>query len=245
MAAAPAFVGRRAQKVLPLRCPQFVGRNLRGRAGFESNGAARSASPSPLEPRFDDDTGVQWMLAYQQGDEAAFDRLVEAYSSHLFALFTRFLGPIPEREDLVQEVFLRVIRARERYQPTARVSTWLYRIAFNIAVNRTQRTTPTAASLDQPGASEDWAPREVIDPAGAHPSEELERSDVVRAVRTAIAELPENQRMALILAKYDELPYVEIAKVLRSSEKAIKSLVHRARETLRERLAPFLQQELS
>lgn len=185
------------------------------------------------------------MLAYQQGDEAAFDRIVEAYSSHLFALFTRFLGPIPEREDLVQEVFLRVIRARDRYQPTARVSTWLYRIAFNIAVNRTQRAAPAASSLDQERATDDWSQREVVDPGGAHPSDELERSDIVRAVRSAIAALPENQRMALILAKYDDLPYIEIAKVLRSSEKAIKSLVHRARETLRERLAPFLQQELT
>lgn len=197
-----------------------------------------------LEQRFDDDAGVQWMLAYQQGDEAAFDRLVGAYSGHVYSLFTRFLGPVPEREDLVQEVFLRVIRARERYQPTARISTWLYRIAFNIAVNRTQRAGPSAASLDQPFDA-DGSPREVADPSSEPPSDGMERGDVVRAVRSAIAALPENQRMALILAKYDELPYVEIAKVLRSSEKAIKSLVHRARESLRERLAPFLQQELS
>jgi RNA polymerase sigma-70 factor (ECF subfamily) len=200
-----------------------------------------------LEQRFEDDAGVQWMLAYQRGDEAAFDRLVEAYSGHLFALFTRFLGPVPEREDLVQEVFLRVIRARDRYQPSARVSTWLYRIAFNIAVNRTQRAGPAAASLDQPfgGAGDEGrGAREFADTRLEEPSTDLERSDVVRAVRSAIASLPEAQRMALILAKYDELPYVEIAKVLRSSEKAIKSMVHRARENLRVQLAPFLQQEL-
>jgi RNA polymerase sigma-70 factor (ECF subfamily) len=200
-----------------------------------------------LEQRFEDDAGVQWMLAYQRGDESAFDRLVGAYSGHLFALFTRFLGPIPEREDLVQEVFLRVIRARDRYQPSARVSTWLYRIAFNIAVNRTQRAGPAERSLDQPfggDAEEGRGAREFADVRLEEPSVDLERGDVVRAVRSAIASLPEAQRMALILAKYDELPYVEIAKVLRSSEKAIKSMVHRARENLRVQLAPFLQQEL-
>lgn len=197
-----------------------------------------------MSQAFRDDPGVRWMLEYQRGDEAAFDRIVEAYSGQLYALFTRFLGPVPEREDLVQDVFLRVIRARERYQPTARYSTWLYRIAFNIAVNRTQRGTDEA-SLDD-GTSDDGEPlwSEVGDTRAEAPSEVLERGDVVSAVRAAIASLPEAQRMALVLAKYDELPYAEIAVVLRSSEKAIKSLVHRARENLRVRLAPFLQQEL-
>lgn len=191
---------------------------------------------------YESDAGVRWMLAYQRGDETAFDRIVEAYSGQLFALFTRFLGPAPEREDLVQDVFLRVIRARERYQPTARFSTWLYRIAFNIAVNRTQRGTDEASlddGLDDEGPA--WA--EMADERIEAPTDVLERGDVVVAVRAAIASLPKAQRMALILAKYDEMPYAEIAVVLRSSEKAIKSMVHRARENLRERLAPFLQQE--
>lgn len=195
-----------------------------------------------MSHNYESDAGVRWMLAYQKGDETAFDRIVEAYSGQLFALFTRFLGPAPEREDLVQDVFLRVIRARERYQPTARFSTWLYRIAFNIAVNRTQRGTDEASlddALDDDGPA--WA--EMSDERIEAPTDVLERGDVVLAVRAAIASLPKAQRMALILAKYDELPYAEIAVVLRSSEKAIKSMVHRARENLRERLAPFLQQE--
>ena len=195
-----------------------------------------------MSHNYESDSGVRWMLAYQKGDEAAFDRIVEAYSGQLFALFTRFLGPVPEREDLVQDVFLRVIRARERYQPTARFSTWLYRIAFNIAVNRTQRGTDEA-SLDEGFEDEGPAWAEISDERIEAPTDVLERGDVVAAVRAAIAGLPKAQRMALILAKYDELPYAEIAVVLRSSEKAIKSMVHRARENLRERLAPFLQQE--
>lgn len=193
--------------------------------------------PRSLEPE-DGDLGAAWMLAYQAGDEAAFDRLVEAYSGTVFGLLTRFLGPVPEREDLVQEVFLRVIRARERYRPEARFSTWLYRIVFNLAVNRTQRARPEARADGDGGA----LGAEAVDTR--EPSGALEQDDVVQAVRAAIAELPEQQRVALILAKYEELPYVEIARVLDSSEKAIKSLVHRARESLRARLAPFLQEQL-
>jgi RNA polymerase sigma-70 factor (ECF subfamily) len=187
------------------------------------------------------------MLAYQAGSEAAFDLIVQAYSGQVYALFTRFLGNAPEREDLVQEVFLRVIRARERYQATARFSTWLYRIAFNLAVNRTQRAQPTVSFQDtetSEGSGGDALIR-MGDERVPDPSDGIERQDVVDAVRAAIAELPETQRMALILARYEELSLAEIAVVLDSSEKAIKSLVHRARENLRAKLAPFLQEELS
>jgi RNA polymerase sigma-70 factor, ECF subfamily len=186
---------------------------------------------------FQDDPGVQWMLAWQKGDEVAFDSLVEAYSERLFALFTRFMGSAPEREDLVQETFLRVLRARDAYRPTARFSTWLYRIAFNLAVNRSQRSHPEG-SLD-----EGQAPSRVPSDDGApDPSAGMEREDVVRAVRAAIDALPAHQRMALVLARFEELSLAEIAEVMGSSEKAIKSLVHRARENLRAQLAPFLRE---
>ena len=184
---------------------------------------------------FDDDTGVRWMLAYQSGDESAFDRIVESYSAQIYALLTRFLGPRTNREDLVQEVFLRVIRARERYRADARFSTWLFRIVFNIAVNETQRggrttTRDPAEDRDADAGSSD-AFEDVI-ASTPSPSSELERADVVRAVRDAIARLPETQRMALILAKYEELPYVEIGRVLGASEQAVKSLVHRVNNLL-------------
>jgi RNA polymerase sigma-70 factor (ECF subfamily) len=187
------------------------------------------------------DPGVSWMLAYQAGDERAFDRLVEHYSGRVWALLTRFLGPVSFREDLVQEVFLRVIRARERYEPTARFSTWLHRIAFNVCVNEQERRRergprPAAADDDAGGVDPQ-------DARGLEPPAELERNDTVEAVRRAIAELPERQRMALVLARYEGLSYEEIGAVLGSSEKAVKSMVHRARESLRERLAPFLREE--
>jgi RNA polymerase sigma-70 factor (ECF subfamily) len=191
------------------------------------------------------DQGARWMLAWQAGDEAAFDRIVECYAGRVYALLTRFLGRHPGREDLVQEVFLRVIRAAERYQPTALFSTWLYRIVYNLSINETQRAGARGQlSLDQGSADDDESPRiDVVDERLGTPTELLERGEAVLAVRAAIQALPEKQRMALVLAKYHELPYVEIAVVLDSSEKAIKSLVHRARETLREKLAPYLKGE--
>jgi len=183
------------------------------------------------------------MTAWQAGDDAAFERLVEAYSGRVYALLTRFLGRHPAREDLVQETFLRVVRARDRYEPTARFTTWLYRIVFNLAVNETQRGgTPEVALEVGPG---EGRASERDDARQADPSTGLASEDVVRAVRGAIAELPEQQRMALVLAKYEELPYAEIGTVLGCSEKAIKSLVHRARERLRQRLARFMTEELA
>jgi RNA polymerase sigma-70 factor (ECF subfamily) len=205
-----------------------------------------------MDANFDDDPGVCLMLAYQSGDESAFDRIVESYSSQVYALLTRFLGAKAGREDLVQEVFLRVVRARERYAPTARFSTWLYRIVFNLAINETERNATRdaraahgtgGASRVEEGASDGLS--EYVDERCADPSERLERDDVVDAVRAAIAKLPEQQRMALVLAKYHDMPYDEIAAVLGSTEKAVKSLVHRARENLRATLAPYLQGELA
>jgi len=190
-----------------------------------------------------EDPGTRLMLAYQAGHEQAFDRLVERYGGAVFGLLTRFLGPAPAREDLVQEVFLRVLRARERYQPTASFSTWLYRIVFNLCVNERDRRSGRDASLEALAAPESGPSAEWADERTAAPWEHMDRQDVVRAVRAAIAALPERQRMALVLARYEELSYAEIAHVLSSTERAVKSLVHRARENLRASLAPFLQEE--
>lgn len=187
------------------------------------------------------------MLAWQAGDEAAFDQLVEAYSGRVYALLTRFLGQSSRREDLVQEVFIRVLRSRDRYEPTARFSTWIYRIVFNMATNERARSAPRRhLSLDQTSDTQGDGQslgEMIIDETSHEPSDHLEREDVVGAVRAAIADLPEQQRMALILAKYDELPYTEIAVILDSSEKAIKSMIHRARTSLRVVLEPLLRSQ--
>ena len=147
----------------------------------------------------------------------------------------------------MQEVFLRVMRARERYRPTARFSTWLYRIAFNLAVNQTERA-PRPRSLDAPArARTALAPRRTEPPTarGADPAEPLERDDVVRAVRAAIASPARD-------AAHGAGPGASTMscptpRSPRCSARARRRqvLVHRARENLRARLAPFLQEELA
>ncbi len=221
--------------------------DLRARLKASLGPSVESVTTMPKQKQtaadYSSDPGVALMLAYQAGEEGAFDRLVERYSSMVWSLLTRFLGQKEAREDLVQEAFLRVVKARDRYQPSARFSTYLYRIVYNLAVNESQRRR-TLVSLDQPSEEDkDNTMGDGINADTPEPSAELEREDVVAAVRAAVGALPEAQRMALILAKYHETPYVEIAEILESSEKAIKSLVHRARENLREQLAPFLKQE--
>lgn len=200
-----------------------------------------------MEPNHLDDPGVRLMLAWKAGDESAFDAIVETYSGQVWALLTRFVHGRAAREDMVQEVFLRVIRARDRYEPTARFSTWLYRIVFNLSINETQRasTRETAKGERDDGPFRGDRLARLADETTPEPDEDLARGDAVAAVRAAIRALPEQQRAALILAKYDEMPYDDIGVVLGISEKAVKSLVHRARESLRERLAPFLKGEIA
>ncbi|MFN9785446.1 MAG: RNA polymerase sigma factor [Planctomycetia bacterium] len=189
-----------------------------------------------------EDAGARLMLRWKAGDETAFERIVELYSDQLWALLTRFLGAKHNREDLLQEIFLRLVKSKDRYEPTARFSTYLFRIAFNLAVNASSRASERRA--------EHWSAEDGVDPfqqvadeQATSAQDDLERADVVRAVRQAIAALPEQQRMALVLAKYHDMPYDQIGQVLGSSEKAVKSLVHRARENLREALQPWLAKE--
>lgn len=210
-------------------------------------GPAAGAGNGPVEPA--GDPGCAWMVAWQGGDEAAFDRLVEAYAPRLYALFTRFLGPVPGREDLVQEVFLRLVESRERYQPSARFSTYLYRIAFNLSSHERERERlrRTAPLVQHGGSAGDGGPArppfERADERAPRPAEALEREDVVGAVRRAIALLPDAQRLALVLSKYEGMAHDEIAQVMGSTRMAVKSLVHRAREALRVSLAGYLEEE--
>jgi RNA polymerase sigma-70 factor (ECF subfamily) len=191
-----------------------------------------------------EDEGARLMLAWKAGDEAAFDRIVELYSDRLWALLTRFLGPRPQREDLVQEVFLRLVKSKDRYEPTARFSTYLFRIAFNLAVNTGAKASERRTERLAQGENQTDPLTHMADAAAQEPFLDLERADTVRAVRAAIAALPEQQRMALVLAKYHDLPYDQIGEVLGTSEKAVKSLVHRARENLRVALAPYMAKEV-
>jgi RNA polymerase sigma-70 factor (ECF subfamily) len=176
------------------------------------------------------DEDVRLMLAFRGGDGVAFERLFRRWSGPLLRYLDRMVRDLATAEELVQEVFLRVHRSRERYTPEARFSTWLYRIATNLALNELRRPRHRAPhrSIDDEGAA----------PIAAGPSADdvVAARRVGRAAAEALAELPEKQRAALCLAAVEGLSYAEVAEALDVTEKAVKSLVHRARSALALRL---------
>ena len=186
---------------------------------------------------------VQLMLDVKSGDDASFDLLLVKYRSPLVSFLHRMVRDTATAEDLAQEVFLRVYRARKQYTPSAKFTTWLFRIATNVALNsvRDNRHNKLAISLDAPVDDENSAPREL--PARQMRIDEhmIER-DRTEFIQRAIASLPEKQRVAVLLHKYEEMDYGEIARILDCSESALKSVLFRAYETLRVQLAPLVSQ---
>jgi len=188
---------------------------------------------------------VQLMLDVKAGDEASFELLLHRYRTPLVNFLYRMVRSREQAEDLAQEVFIRVYRARDEYVPSAKFTTWLFRIATNLALNslRDHRHQKLEISMDAPltvdAEDGDEKPFEVAD---KHPTieQEMVEEDRKKMIRHAIEKLPEKQRAAVLLHKYQELDYAEIAKILSCSESALKSLLFRAYETLRVELAPLV-----
>jgi len=187
-------------------------------------------------------TDVELMLDVKAGDDSSFDFLLQKYRSPLVNFLHRMVRDTATAEDLAQEVFLRVYRARKQYTPSAKFTTWLFRIATNLALNsvRDNRYAKLAVPLDA-AADEDAAPMELPAPVMRIDEHMIER-DRTEFIRRAIASLPEKQRAAVLLHKYEEMDYGEIAKILDCSESALKSLLFRAYESLRVQLAPLVTQ---
>ncbi len=190
-------------------------------------------------------TDVQLMLDVKSGDEASFELLLHRYRTPLVNFLYRMVRNREQAEDLAQEVFIRVYRARAEYVPSAKFTTWLFRIATNLALNslRDNRYQKLEDSIDAPARidSEDGDDRP-LDVTEPHPNIEqhLVEDARVKMIRHAIDKLPEKQRAAVLLHKYEELDYAEIAKILSCSESALKSLLFRAYEALRVELAPLV-----
>jgi RNA polymerase sigma-70 factor (ECF subfamily) len=188
---------------------------------------------------------VQLMLDVKAGDEQSFALLLQRYRTPLVNFLYRMVRAREEAEDLAQEVFLRVYRARKDYVPSAKFTTWLFRIATNLALNslRDNRYQRMEVSLDAPVTvdAED-GDEKAMDIAEKHPNIEQHLVEEARRkmIRRAIDKLPEKQRAAVLLHKYQELDYGDIAKILECSESALKSLLFRAYETLRVELAPLV-----
>jgi len=190
------------------------------------------------------DPDVQRMLRVREGDEAAFAELVEAYQDRVIGIFAHMLQDQQAAEDLAQDVFLRIYRARERYQPTARFATWLFRIANNLASNRL-RSLATRREVNLKGSDSGplgARPEEqlFLEKSGLMPTRQLDRQEMQQLVRSALETLNERQKMALLLNKFEHMSYADIAAAMDLSVQAVKSLLTRARESLKSRLEPFL-----
>jgi RNA polymerase sigma-70 factor (ECF subfamily) len=197
-----------------------------------------------MPPDLDPDAAL--MLRVKQGDTAAFTTLMDKYKQPVLNLAWRTLGDPIEAEDLAQNVFVQVWKSADRYQPTAKFSTWLFTIARNLCLNEIRRRgRHPAESLDQTRDDAEDQPLHQVEDRRIRPApDHLLRVELQQKVEEAIAALPENQRTALLLCRQDELSYEEMAAVLGCSLSATKSLIHRARETLKARLKPYLQSGL-
>jgi RNA polymerase sigma-70 factor (ECF subfamily) len=183
------------------------------------------------------------MLRVKRGDRAAFAELVGKYRQPLFNFIFRTLRDETETEDVAQNTFLQVYKSRARYRRTAKFSTWLFTIARNLCLNEIRRRSRhPAESLEETHAEHDDQPqRQYEDKKVFLPTENVLHGELARKIEAALDELPENQRTAILLCRQDEVSYEEIAEILDCSLSATKSLIHRGRETLKEKLKPYLQ----
>lgn len=189
------------------------------------------------------DPDAALMLRVKQGDMAAFEALVDKYKQPVTNLLYRTLRDATEAEDLAQNVFVQVFKSAHRYRVSAKFSTWLYTIARNLCLNEIRRRSRhPAQSLDlEQSEHEDQPARQYEDKKGFAAPDALLQDELVSKVEEAVNDLPETQRTALVLCREEELSYDEIAEILGCSLSATKSLIHRARETLKQRLKPYLR----
>ncbi len=185
------------------------------------------------------------MLRTKEGDDAAFSQLVAAYQDRLLSIFYHVVRDQSAAEDLVQEVFLRIYRARHGYEPMAKFSTWLFRIANNVASNarRTMgRRKEVPLNLQESGSAPVGLQKQPIsDRSTLLPTRQAAKRETCQIVQTALNTLNERQRMAVLLHKFEGMSYEDIGEAMALSTEAVKSLLARARENLRAQLEPHLK----
>src|SRR5262245_8852738 len=189
------------------------------------------------------DPDAALMLRVKQGDTNAFEQLVEKYKQPVMNLVYRTLPDATEAEDLAQHVFLQVFKSAHRYEVSAKFTTWLFTIARNLCLNEIRRRSRhPAQSLDETFADDDDQPiHQPEDRRTFSPPDAMLQGELEQKVEAALADLPEKQRTAILMCRGDEFSYEDIAKVLECSVSATKSLIHRGRETLKQKLKPYLR----
>jgi RNA polymerase sigma-70 factor (ECF subfamily) len=189
------------------------------------------------------DPDAALMLRVKQGDREAFEELVNKYKQPVMNLVYRTLPDATEAEDLAQQVFVQVFKSAHRYQAAAKFSTWLFTIARNLSLNEIRRRARhPAESMDATAPDDESQPlRQIEDQQSFAPPEALLHGELEAKIEEALADLPEKQRTAILLCRQDELSYEDIARVIGCSLSATKSLIHRGRETLKQRLKAYLR----
>ena len=179
------------------------------------------------------DPDIQLMLSFKDGDAYAFQKLFNKYKKRVMNYCFRFCGNHAMAEDLAQETFLRVYKAASRYQPKARFTTWMFKIATNVCLNELRKPdySQKIESLESEDSSEDSI---IQDPHQPGTDTDYELHETQRVIHQAIMELPEKQRVALLLKVEGEFSYKEIAKQIFCSENHVKILIYRARQRLKE-----------
>ncbi len=194
------------------------------------------------------DPDVRLMLRVRDDDAAAFEELVLRYQTRLVSIMQHLVAVRDQAEDLAQEVFLRVYRARKRYRPDAKFATWLFTIANNVAsnANRSQSRRREVHASNSPGDGSAGIPLEqlAVAASGAMPARRLDKVERAEIVRQAVTSLNERQRMALLLSKFEGMSYAEIAESMGLTIQATKSLLSRARDNLRVLLEPYIEDGL-
>ncbi len=191
------------------------------------------------------DPDVRLMLQVRDDNAGAFEELMLRYQNRLVSLLAHLVGRRDLGEDLAQDVFLRVYRARKRYVPGSKFSTWLYTIANNVASNarRGMARRKEVNLINKDGGEMGGNPLDAaaLAASGLMPTRQLDKAELREVVKLAISALNERQRMAVLLNKFEHLSYEEIAEIMQMSPSAIKSLLSRARSNLRDVLEPYLQ----
>jgi RNA polymerase sigma-70 factor (ECF subfamily) len=200
---------------------------------------ADAVSPLAALPLNASDQDVNWMQRVARGDMEAFQALIEAHQARVVGTVAKMLGDDIDSEDIAQQVFIRVWKSAGRYQPTAKFTTWLFKITRNLVFNELRRRKRHPVTPLQLEEEEHFF--QPVDSGGMSPDASLLDSELSDAVQTAIDSLPETQRMAIVLRRYEEMPYDEIGEVLDLSVPAVKSVLFRARAELRERLRKYLE----
>jgi RNA polymerase sigma-70 factor, ECF subfamily len=185
------------------------------------------------------DPDAALLVAFQRGDESAFRTLFERYARSMVAFCHHFVGDRARAEELAQDVFLKLHQAAPRYQPSARFKTFLFRIASNHCLNELRRGEHSARAADRPMPGEEPQDPDALPGGAPTPEEHAAGGALARAVEAMLARLPEKQRVAFVLCRFQGLSYEEIAEALDATVPAVKSLIHRATVTAAEALAPF------